>query len=306
MKAAPWPALVDAASAPYRRVGPFAWRFARGKLSLDPAFKHLLSQGLIAPRTRVLDIGCGQGLLASLLQAAERAERAGQWPSGWAPAPAQASVTGIDLMPRDIERAQSALGGSANFVCGDMRHSEFPPCDTTVILDVLHYITVPEQDTVLARVRAALAPGGVLLLRVGDAEQRRGFLVSQWVDRVVTFVRGHRVTPQYGRPLAAWIAALRDLGFEVESRPMSQGTPFANVLLVSRVLAPQAQGPAHEPPREHAPAPAPAHELAPAPGPAPAPAPAPEHAREHLPEHASVPHRCPGTGTNPAASETSA
>ncbi len=238
MTAAPWPSLVDVASSPYRRAGHFAWRFARGKLSLDPAFRHLLSQGLIAPRARVLDIGCGQGLLASLLQAAEQSAHTGRWPPGWAPAPAGAKVTGIDLMPKDIERARAALGDSARFVCGDMRHTEFPECDTTVILDVLHYITLPEQDAVLARVRAALAPGGLLLLRVGDAGQRRGFMVSQWVDRVVTFVRGHRVTPQYGRPLTQWVATLRTLGFDVESRPMSQGTPFANVLLVSRVVAP--------------------------------------------------------------------
>ena len=243
MTAPPWRALVDVASSPYRRAGHFAWRFARGKLALDPAFKHLLSQGLITPRARVLDIGCGQGLLASLLQAADQLARSGHWPASWPPAPSGASVTGIDLMPKDIERARAALGKAATFVCGDMRHTDFPACDTTVILDVLHYITLPEQDAVLARVRAALAPGGLLLLRVGDAQQRRGFMVSQWVDRVVTFVRGHRVVPQYGRPLTQWIATLRSLGFEVESRPMSQGTPFANVLLVSRVVAPPATMP---------------------------------------------------------------
>jgi hypothetical protein len=77
-----------------------------------------------------------------------------------------------------------------------------------------------------------------LLLRVGDAASRRGFLISQWVDRVVTFVRGHRVSPQFGRTLAAWVAQLESIGFEVRSQPMSRGTPFANVLLVARVQAP--------------------------------------------------------------------
>ena len=67
---------------------------------------------------------------------------------------------------------------------------------------------------------------------------RRGFLISQWVDRIVTFVRGHRVMPQFGRPLTDWVARLRSLGFDVESRPMSQGTPFANVLLVADLSKP--------------------------------------------------------------------
>ena len=65
---ADWPALLDAASAPYRRAGPFAWRFARGKLGMDPVFRYLLCEGLIPPHAHVLDIGCGQGLLASLLR----------------------------------------------------------------------------------------------------------------------------------------------------------------------------------------------------------------------------------------------
>jgi len=124
-----------------------------------------------------------------------------------------------------------------------MRHTPFPDVDTVVILDVLHYITVAEQDEVLARVRQALAAGGNLLLRIGDASSKRGFITSQWVDAIVTLVRGHRVTPQFGRTLAQWIAQLESLGFDVRSQPMSAGTPFANVLLVARLRLP-AQVPA--------------------------------------------------------------
>ena len=230
-----WPALLDAASAPYRSAGRFAWHFARGKLGMDPVFRHLLRQGLIAPNARVLDIGCGQGLLASLLRECSRFASHGHWPSQWAVPPAGVRVVGIELMSRDVQRARSALGDAAEFVCGDMRTTPFPAVDAVVILDVLHYISVAEQDAVLARVRAALPIGGHLLLRIGDAASRRGFLASQWVDAVVTFVRGHRVVPQFGRTLAAWIAQLESLGFEVHSEPMSQGTPFANVLLTARV-----------------------------------------------------------------------
>lgn len=237
MNAAQWKTLVDAASEPYRRAGRFAWHFARGKLRFDPVFEHLLSQGLIPPRAQVLDIGCGQGLLASLLQAAGRFDAAGRWPAQWATAPGDIRFTGIELMPRDVARAEAALGSTAEFVCGDMRTTVFPASDVAVILDVLHYIDVAEQDAVLARVRTALNPGGRLLLRVGDAAAGRGFLVSQWVDRIVTLVRGHRVAPHHGRTLARWIERLQLLGFDVQSRPMSRGTPFANVLLCATVPA---------------------------------------------------------------------
>ena len=140
------------------------------------------------------------------------------------------------------ERARAALGDAADarFVCGDMRSEPYPPSDAVVILDVLHYVTHAEQDAVLQRVHDALRPGGRLLLRVGDAGERRGFTISQWVDRLVTRVRGHTVPPVYGRPLSEWIAQLRRLGMQVEPRPMSQGTPFANVLLVAQRSAAEA------------------------------------------------------------------
>lgn len=240
---AAWPALLDAASAPYRRASRFAWRFARGKLGFDPVFRHLLAQGLIAPNARVLDIGCGQGLLASLLRECAALQRDGLWPEGWAPAPVGARVVGIEMMRRDVERARAALGDIAEFICGDMRETPFPPVDTVVILDVLHYIGIPEQDAVLARVRAALPVGGRLLLRIGDAGSRRAFRISEWVDAVVTLTRGHRVVPQFGRTLGEWTARLESLGFSVQSEPMSRGTPFANVLLIARVTAPAAPTP---------------------------------------------------------------
>ncbi|HUN93257.1 MAG TPA: class I SAM-dependent methyltransferase [Burkholderiaceae bacterium] len=232
-----WRALRAAACAPYRSAGHFAWHFARGKLRIDPVFRHLLREGLIPPDSRVLDIGCGQGLLASLLAESERLAREGAWPAAWGSPPRGVRVTGIERMPRDVERARRALGNRATFVCGDMRELPFPAADVVVLLDVLHYIPIAEQDRVLGRIRALLPERGRLLLRVGDAAARVGFATSQWVDRIVTRVRGHRVSPTFCRPLPIWVRRLKDFGFDVEARPMSSGTPFANVLLVARATA---------------------------------------------------------------------
>ena len=227
-----WRTLRRSASAPYKRSGRFAWYFARGKLRWDPVFGHLVAHGLIAPGARVLDIGCGQGLLASVLHAAAGAAGTGQWPHDWADAPTGARVTGIELMPREVARAQAALGNIATFVCGDIRSAAFPLADVVVVLDVLHYLSHADQDAVLARAREALVAGGRIVMRVGDASSRRGFGSSQWVDRIVNAVRGHPERPREGRTLAEWTAHLERLGFVVSSLPMHAGTPFANVLLV--------------------------------------------------------------------------
>jgi SAM-dependent methyltransferase len=114
-----------------------------------------------------------------------------------------------------------------------MRQADLPACDLVVILDVLHYVDHAAQAALLQRVRQALGARGRLLLRVGDRDSRRGFAISQWVDRVVTMVRGHRVPPTWGRSVAEWTQLLQGLGFAVQALPMSQGTPFANVLLVA-------------------------------------------------------------------------
>lgn len=227
--------LVDEAAAPYRAAGRFAWHFARGKLGGDPAFAGLLAHGLIADQARLLDIGCGQGLLAAWLRAARTLHDRGEWPSAWPAPPRPRSIHGLELMPRDVERAQRALGNAATFTCGDMCRSDFGKVDVVVILDVLHYVNIAAQDDVLRRVRDALQPEGTLLLRIGDAAAGLPFKLSFWVDHVVSFVRGHRQVRMYCRSLAEWRAALTALGFAVTSMDMHHGTPFANVLLIAKL-----------------------------------------------------------------------
>lgn len=233
---AAWRALHQAACAPYQQAGRFAWHFARGKLGRDPVFRGLLERGYLPAQGLVVDIGCGQGLLASLMAAIDALHARGGWPTAWPAAPLGNRYIGIELMPRDVARAEASVGSlpsKPQFICGDMREVPLPACDAVVILDVLHYVDPAAQAALLQRVATALRPGGRLLLRVGDADSRRGFVVSQWVDRIVTMVRGHRVPPTYGRPLRDWIALLQQHGFAVRPLPMSEGTPFANVLLVA-------------------------------------------------------------------------
>ena len=226
---------------PYRRVGLFAWRFAVNKMSRDPAYIGILERGLIPDSGRLLDLGCGQGLMAAWLLTARARYEAGNWPAQWPAPPRVGSVAGIELMPGDVARARAALaalgplGANAGFVAGDLRAADFGKADAAIILDVLHYMDRAAQDAVLLRVRDALAPSGTLLIRVGDAAGGWRFRCSRWVDWTVTFARGHRLSALHCRPLSEWRAALAALGFAVDAIPMSAGTPFANVLLVARL-----------------------------------------------------------------------
>lgn len=230
-------ALVEAAAAPYRAAGRFAWHFARSKLRRDPVFVGLLAQGLVPDARRLVDLGCGQGLLASWLAAARGLHAAGTWPAGWPAPPRVDAIVGVELMPRDVERARRALGAAATFARGDMRTFDFGRADVVVILDVLHYVGHADQEALLRRVHAALRPGGVLLARIGDAAGGWPFRASVAVDHAVALARGHGLGRMYCRPADDWSALLRDAGFTVGARPMNANTPFANTLLVARTPA---------------------------------------------------------------------
>ncbi len=229
-------ALLSAAAHPYRQAGRFAWRFAKGKLGGDPVFFGLLQHGIIPDCRRLIDIGCGQGLLASWLPEARALYEAGNWPAEWPAPPVVDTIWGLELMPSDVERARAAVGARAQFSQGDMRSADFGEADVAVILDVLHYIDYAEQEDVLRRVRAALPRGGTFVTRVGDAAGGLPFHFSNWVDRTVFFARGHRLDKLYCRTLEEWRAVLATHGFDATAVPMSHGTPFANVMLVSHAV----------------------------------------------------------------------
>ena len=236
---AAWRSIVEQASQGYHGSDAHAFRFARAKLSHDRVFRHVLETGLIPADARVVDAGCGQGLFASLLRAAAAVAGRGCWPAAWADPPLDARVTGIDLLELDLARANAALGGAAIFVHADMRRFDFPPCDRVVFFDTLHYIEPAEQDAVLAKARAALRPGGALILRAHDASSAARYRLGLWIDRITMLLHGGGFAPLAGRAPAAWRATLEALGLTVETTPMNGRPPFANLLIVARVPGPR-------------------------------------------------------------------
>ncbi len=229
--------LLDRACAPYRPTGRFNYYWARGKLARDPIFAALVGPGVFLDDMLVLDLGCGRGLLASWLLAAEQMAERGEWAA--AAPPRGLRFRGVELMAREADCGNRALqplyGERVILHGGDMRHADLEGVDAITILDVLHYIAYEEQDLLLDRIRAALGKGGLFVTRIGDADGGIRFAVSQFVDRCISFAQGHRLARMWCRPLPQWIGALESRGFQVHSVPMSQGTPFANVMLVCRV-----------------------------------------------------------------------
>jgi SAM-dependent methyltransferase len=229
--------LIDAASAPYRAADPYAWYFARTKLQCDPAFVTLLEHGLIPHGARLLDLGCGQGLLSAWLLAAQAHAAQGLWPENWPLPPQLASMHGIELMKRDCERAHKALGRHARFTPGNIGDIDFGEADAIVILDVLHYIDYASQLDILRRAHAALPRDGVLLLRVSNAAGGLRYKMSVYYDRMIWKLRGARHSRLYCRNLTEWREALHNAGFDSSAVPIDHGLRLANTLLRAKPRA---------------------------------------------------------------------
>ena len=226
--------LFEAATLPYLKAGRYAWHFARGKLRHDPVFVSLLRRGLLPDRGRLLDLGCGQGVLLSLLEAAKAQYQAGAWPPGWPVPPLNLVLQGVELREDRLRAARHALGVDMEIAQGDLRRLELRPCAAVAILDVMLYLDEAEQLHLLDRVAAALESGGLLLLREADAGAGFAFQVTKWSERIACAMRGDFARPLRYRSAIQWIAELERRGLAVRAEPMSEGTPFANVLFVAR------------------------------------------------------------------------
>lgn len=187
--------------------------YVAGKLAFDPVCR-LASE--LGPLGRVLDLGCGRGQLSLLLLDAGCAD----------------SVIGFDADPRKIELSRRA-GPEASFALADLGTLEPPAADTVLLIDVLHYLPLAEQDALLEAAARALAPGGRLLVRELDAERTLRSAVTracEWVARTLGVNRGR--ASAY-RPARELVQLLERAGLPCELQGASERTPFANVLIVA-------------------------------------------------------------------------
>ena len=199
--------LVARAASRFRPAGRGPYYFARGKLGGDPVFAALLRDGRITSDARIVDIGCGLGILAALLAAAEQCDprSASAWPQTWAQPPLGWTLRGFDLRMDAIATAQRALFDIRDRVSlsvGDVRAVTLSECDVVVILDVLHYVDRVAQHALLTNAYSALAPGR----HVVAARRRRR------TELALSFYVGRRLVGDVCAPKVVASAALEAIG----------------------------------------------------------------------------------------------
>ncbi|HWM94266.1 MAG TPA: DUF2062 domain-containing protein [Thermoanaerobaculia bacterium] len=228
--------LIEETAYRYLESGMFHWEFARGKLRHDPVYLQLLRRGLLPPEGRLLDLGCGRGILLALLVTARERLARGVYPEGWAP-PTAMELYGIETGLKAATAARQALGPEATIVVGDLQDAQLPPARAVLLLDVLHYLPAPAQEELIARVAGALEPGGLLLIRDADAAAGWRFTATRVQERACALARRHWRQRFHYRSAAEWRRLLESAGFAVDVEPMGMGTPYANVLLAARRIS---------------------------------------------------------------------
>jgi SAM-dependent methyltransferase len=220
-----------AAAERYLESGITAWEFARGKLKGDPVYGTVLVD-FSGDGGTFVDIGCGQGLALAAIVEARRLVDAGEWPADTPPPPAFDRLIGIEMRPRVVSIARQALGNDA-LIIEAAAPAGFPEqIDAAVMFDVLHLLPRSEQAALIVALGSAMRRSSVVLVREADSAGGFRFRVTRLGNQLKALVAGRWSQRFAFRTVPEWTAFFTEHGWVVETLPMSDATPFANVLFV--------------------------------------------------------------------------
>lgn len=171
---------------------------------------------------RVLEVGCGHGLVANLLADTSDAR----------------AVVGVDVDPRKVAAARASLrpGDATTFEV--VAPGELPegPFDAVVIVDVLYLLDAADRDTLVSEAVQRLAPGGTLVVKEVADTPRWKARVAAAQERLSTGVLGITAGSHHGFDAPGVLAArLAAAGCdEVVVRPLDAGRLHPHVLAVGR------------------------------------------------------------------------
>jgi len=162
---------------------------------------------------RVIDIGCGYGLLANflVLRSSKR------------------DVTGIDLSVGRISVAQKTTDNQKKiqFKLMDALDLQLGKYSTVIMSDFLHHIDCETQEELLARLYQKLPPGGLVIIEEVDSRPLWKYWFAIMSDKILNI--GER---QFFRSHQAFQELLQRIGFSVKIKKVDKHLPLSDVLFI--------------------------------------------------------------------------
>ena len=141
----------------------------RDDLEAEMFIKHLFPEIDLAPNLKILDLACGKGRHAQIMN------KMGYF------------VTGIDLSKSNIEEANQMAAKDLEFFVHDMRkpfRESFYDLVTNLFTSFGYFDTIEEHAEVLQNIRYNLKPGGLFILDYLNPHYVKKHLVEQEEKRI--------------------------------------------------------------------------------------------------------------------------
>ncbi|GAO42102.1 trifunctional MMPL family transporter/lysophospholipid acyltransferase/class I SAM-dependent methyltransferase [Flavihumibacter petaseus] len=201
----------------YRYKGPVLEWYLRIKSRLEDNYR--IFDKLMPRDGHILDAGCGYGFLSCMLQYTSPGR----------------TITGLDYDEEKIAVADHGFTktGKLHFQKADLTAWNWGKYNGILILDVLHYLAPADQEKVVGNALDSLLPGGVLIIREGNADlvkrQEGTKLTELFSTRILGFNKtgGDGLHFLSGSSIHAWASAK---GFVVEEIDNTRHT--ANIIYV--------------------------------------------------------------------------
>ena len=200
---------------------PQGWlrNYVRSKLRHDPIYPTAYKLFRLSDEP-ILDIGCGIGLLAFYLR-----ER------GFGP-----SILGLDVDLRKIRRGSriASCCRGVDLRCQDVQQSIPVFSGNIALFDVLHYLPLTRQTSLLSHLARCVAPGGLLAVRDCPRDNNPRFWITWAAEKFGQAISWNLNTSIHFPSRERIAEAFNENEFERESRPLWGKLPFNNQLFIFR------------------------------------------------------------------------
>jgi len=172
---------------------------------------------------KILDLGCGVGLLSFLLASASN----------------RRDILGVDCREERILLAHKISfgrgGRGIDFKHADIVSWEYGSnYDCIILSDILYQLPLTDKKKVLQKSFSALSSTGVLVVKEVDLKPSLKMLLCYLQERSIARIAGLNTRRVEAMSAAGLCAIIREAGFKVRNERIGQGYPYPHILCVGR------------------------------------------------------------------------